>query len=206
MRISLIDVDGHNFPNLPLMKLSAWHKQNGDQVEWYDPLTAWLNPDEQLEMIYTKDLERKENSMDNTYAPTENKEQEKIKVESIDTIVTVRGDRPYYENMYREVGDNYYHIGYSSYRLDVALEYREKYFELVERESDWIPCNERMPKGTVLCCDDRGNMLVGLPCEDEAGYMAYGDDGQEMYNCVAWMPLPEPYKQNDEGAERRYDV
>lgn len=144
--------------------------------------------------------------MDKTYAPIENKSHEKIKVESIDTIVTVRGDRPYYENMYREVGDNYYHIGYSSYRLDVALEYREKYFELVERESDWIPCNERMPKGTVLCCDDRGNMLVGLPCEDEAGYMAYGDDGQEMYNCVAWMPLPEPYKQNDEGAERRYDV
>lgn len=58
----------------------------------------------------------------------------------------------------------------------------------------WIPCNKRMPKGTVLCCDDRGNMLVGLLCEDEVGYMAYGDDGQEMYNCVAWMPLPEPYK------------
>lgn len=44
--------------------------------------------DEQLEMIYAKDLERKENSMDNTYAPTENKEQEKIKVESIDIVVT----------------------------------------------------------------------------------------------------------------------
>ena len=58
----------------------------------------------------------------------------------------------------------------------------------------WIPCNKRMPKGTVLCCDHRGNMLVGLLCEDEVGYMAYGDDGQEMYNCVAWMPLPEPYK------------
>ena len=38
MRIGLIDVDGHNFPNLPLMKLSAWHKQQGDSVEWYDPL------------------------------------------------------------------------------------------------------------------------------------------------------------------------
>lgn len=132
--------------------------------------------------------------MDNTYAPTENKEQEKIKVESIDTIVTMHGDKPYYENKYREVGDKCYHIGYSSYYLDVALEDREKYFELVERESDWIPCNERKPKGTVLCCDDRGNMLVGLLCEDEAGYMAYGDDGQEMYNCVAWMKLPEPYK------------
>lgn len=38
MKIGLIDVDGHNFPNLPLMKLSAWHKQNGDHVEWYEPL------------------------------------------------------------------------------------------------------------------------------------------------------------------------
>ena len=34
MRIGLIDVDGHNFPNLPLMKISAWHKMQGDQVEW----------------------------------------------------------------------------------------------------------------------------------------------------------------------------
>ena len=38
MRIGLIDVDGHNFPNLPLMKLSAWHKKQGDTVEWYEPL------------------------------------------------------------------------------------------------------------------------------------------------------------------------
>lgn len=38
MRIGLIDVDGHNFPNLPLMKLSTWHKQQGDTVEWYDQL------------------------------------------------------------------------------------------------------------------------------------------------------------------------
>lgn len=48
MRIGLIDVDGHNFPNLPLMKLSAWHKEHGDSVEWYDPLTAWLDPPDQV--------------------------------------------------------------------------------------------------------------------------------------------------------------
>lgn len=34
MRIGLIDIDGHNFPNLVLMKLSAWHKVQGDTVEW----------------------------------------------------------------------------------------------------------------------------------------------------------------------------
>lgn len=38
MKIGLIDVDGHNFPNIPLMKISAWHKQNGDHVEWYQPM------------------------------------------------------------------------------------------------------------------------------------------------------------------------
>ena len=38
MRVGLIDVDGHNFPNIPLMKISAWHKMRGDSVEWYEPL------------------------------------------------------------------------------------------------------------------------------------------------------------------------
>lgn len=38
VRIGLIDVDGHNYPNLPLMKLSAWHKAQGDSVEWYSPM------------------------------------------------------------------------------------------------------------------------------------------------------------------------
>ena len=38
MKIGLIDVDGHNFPNLPLMKLSAYHKSIGDSVEWYEPM------------------------------------------------------------------------------------------------------------------------------------------------------------------------
>lgn len=33
MNVGLIDVDGHsNFPNLPLMKISAWHKKRGDAV------------------------------------------------------------------------------------------------------------------------------------------------------------------------------
>ena len=38
MKIGLIDVDGHNFPNIPLMKISSYHKSKGDSVEWYDPM------------------------------------------------------------------------------------------------------------------------------------------------------------------------
>jgi len=33
-KIGLLDIDGHNFPNLALMKISAWHKKNGDSVEF----------------------------------------------------------------------------------------------------------------------------------------------------------------------------
>lgn len=50
MQIGLIDVDGHNFPSLPLIKLSAWHKKQGDSVGWYDPLTAWMNPPDRVYM------------------------------------------------------------------------------------------------------------------------------------------------------------
>ena len=39
MKIGLIDVDGHNFPNLPLMKISAYHKAAGDEVEF----VKWSN-------------------------------------------------------------------------------------------------------------------------------------------------------------------
>jgi hypothetical protein len=35
MVVGLIDVDGHNFPNLALMRISAFHKQSGDSVEWW---------------------------------------------------------------------------------------------------------------------------------------------------------------------------
>lgn len=49
MRIGLIDVDGHNkktrwgsaFPNLALMKISAWHKRQGDIVEWAEPCVRY---------------------------------------------------------------------------------------------------------------------------------------------------------------------
>lgn len=41
MRIGLIDVDSSvRFPNLALMKISAYHKSIGDTVEWYDAFSG----------------------------------------------------------------------------------------------------------------------------------------------------------------------
>lgn len=38
MNIGLIDVDGKRHPNLALMKIAAFHKAQGDKVEWADAL------------------------------------------------------------------------------------------------------------------------------------------------------------------------
>ncbi len=38
MKIGIYDVDNTGFPNLALMKISAWHKKQGHEVEMYSPL------------------------------------------------------------------------------------------------------------------------------------------------------------------------
>lgn len=48
MNIGLIDADNYKklegcYPNIVLMKLSAWHKSQGDNVEWYDHMKAMEN-------------------------------------------------------------------------------------------------------------------------------------------------------------------
>lgn len=45
LKIGLIDVDSHNFPNLCLMKLSAYHKAKGHTVEWW-------NTKERYDLVY----------------------------------------------------------------------------------------------------------------------------------------------------------
>ena len=41
MNIGLYDVDSHHFPNLALMKLSAYHKKHGDSVEFVIPIKQY---------------------------------------------------------------------------------------------------------------------------------------------------------------------
>lgn len=56
MNIGLIDVDSHNFPNLALMKISQYHKQKGDNVEWCIPLMHY-------DLVYQSKV------FDDTYSP-----------------------------------------------------------------------------------------------------------------------------------------
>lgn len=54
------------------------------------------------------------------------------KVTELELIFRMIGERPYYEIKYKKVGEDFYHIGYSSYDAETVLMYKEKYFEIVE--------------------------------------------------------------------------
>ena len=49
MHIGLVDVDGTKFPNLVLMKLSAWHKREGDSTYFLRPADALLGGNDEME-------------------------------------------------------------------------------------------------------------------------------------------------------------
>lgn len=63
----------------------------------------------------------------------------------------------------------------------------------------WILCCDKMPNHEALFCDTRGNMLIGYGFEDEedsdTGYTVEAE-GMFLFNAVAWMELPEPYKED----------
>ena len=78
--------------------------------------------------------------------------------------------------------------------------------EYVEsNEPHWIPVTERLPEraeddleySTVLVCFDNGEVDAACFYESTREW-GCGD----MYDCIchpiAWMPLPEPYKENNQ--------
>lgn len=133
---------------------------------------------------------------------------EKIKVTSLDIVVSVFGEKPYYEIKYKKVGENFYHIGYSSYDLDIVLDYKEKYFELVicenDKDSMWIVCKDgQMPEDfnyknnkvlNVLVTTATGKVTKVQRILEPYGIESFWRWGRVYGKCKAWMPLPDPYK------------
>lgn len=64
MNIGLIDVDGHHFPNLALMRISAYHKAAGDAVEWWQKEAQYdkVYMSKIFSDAYSKDIPTPENT------------------------------------------------------------------------------------------------------------------------------------------------
>lgn len=60
----------------------------------------------------------------------------KNKVTSLEIILRMIGNKPYYEIKYKKVGEYYYHIGYSSFNIANVLKWRDECFELVESDRE----------------------------------------------------------------------
>lgn len=56
----------------------------------------------------------------------------KNKVTSLEIIVRMIDNEPYYEIKYKKVGENYYQVGYSSFNIDNVLKWYSECFELVD--------------------------------------------------------------------------
>ena len=56
----------------------------------------------------------------------------KNKVTSLEIVVRMIDNKPYYEIKYKKVGEYYYHVGYSSFNIDNVLKWRDECFELVD--------------------------------------------------------------------------
>lgn len=58
----------------------------------------------------------------------------------------------------------------------------------------WIPVSERLPKKgkQVLCCNKSGSVFTSaITYINSNGMVAFG----QHYEVIAWMPLPEPYRE-----------
>ncbi len=61
---------------------------------------------------------------------------------------------------------------------------------------DWIPCSERLPEPETVVLFTNKNGQVGIGRLSEAGNWYISDsDGRFLVSVIAWMPLPEPYKE-----------
>ena len=94
---------------------------------------------------------------------------------------------------------------YRFYELPNIAVSRENFEKMrpAQQEQRWIPCNERLPKEekkTYWVCTDTGhqcecrwtNNRFGIG-EGEWGWSIF--DTPQYSKPIAWMPLPEPYRE-----------
>ena len=78
---------------------------------------------------------------------------------------------------------------------DVSNAYENGYKQGKCETLQWIPCSERKPKQQQpVIITDEGDVLTGYINSLNEWMDFYGN---RLKGVIAWMPLPEPYKENE---------
>ena len=109
---------------------------------------------------------------------------EKIKVTSLEIIVTGTKDKPYFEIKYKEVGKEDYNIGYSSYDLNNVLNWKEECFEIVNQFA------EEYGKDTNVTTN--ADFIRKMNDEELAEFLinfknTFGEEHEGQQSCVDWL-------------------
>jgi len=84
--------------------------------------------------------------------------------------------------------------------MGLAKEITKQIKALPSAEPQWIPCSERMPEENQICIvtdETMRNTYEYRFCKE-----TYDENQGWTYlrhRIIAWMPLPEPYKENSNG-------
>lgn len=86
-----------------------------------------------------------------------------------------------------------YNLGYPKL-ADIVM--NEQRFPSAQQEQRWIPCSERMPDPfvEVLVSDVDGDVRIAY---FENLFSAWWSDRYGRIEVLAWMPLPEPYREEE---------
>lgn len=97
------------------------------------------------------------------------------RVTDLSIIVEMIDGKPYYSVQYRNVGENGYNIGYSSYDLKIVLEFIDEYFEIVENDKQTNADRIRNMSDEELT-----EFLVGFKS-------TFGEEYEGEASCMEWL-------------------
>ena len=71
----------------------------------------------------------------------------------------------------------------------------------VQHEQQWIPCSERLPEEyqAVLATLNNGELTYAWRFDVDEWVIFEGDRNATTDDILAWMPMPEPYKGEQNG-------
>lgn len=108
---------------------------------------------------------------------------EKNKVTRLEIIVRMIDNKPYYEVKYKEVGRDYYCIGYSSYDLKTVLDYIDTYFEIVENNRETNADRIRNMTDEELT----KNLCLLLDCRKCPAFKSRNEESMCDANLFEWL-------------------